>query len=99
MASETKGSGRYFESNLLTFDDENNNIIQYLSRRFIPLKADQNTLGVQEVQPGDRPDLLAYRAYGNSLSYYHIADYNLSMNPFTLTTIVGRLLVVPTITT
>jgi len=99
MATETKGTGRYSDSTLLTFENDKNEIIQYLSRRFVPKETNQASGAVQEVQPGDRPDLVAYRAYGNPLSYYHIADYNLSMNPFTLTTTPGRLLVVPLITT
>lgn len=99
MAQKIKGNGRYSKSNLLTYTDKNNNIVQYLSRRFIPQNASQDALAAQEVQPGDRPDLLACRAYGNPLSFYNIADYNLSMNPFSLTTTPGRLLVVPMTTT
>jgi len=99
MTQKIKGKGRYSESGLLTYTDNKNDIIQYLSRRFIPRDATETHYAAQEVQPGDRPDLLAFRAYGDPLSYYHIADYNLSMNPFTLTTTPGRLLVVPMITT
>jgi len=99
MAQKIKGNGRYSESDILTYTNEKNVDIQYISRRFIPQKDTQKILGAQEVQTGDRPDLLAYRAYGNSCDFYHLADYNLSMNPFSMSTTVGRLIVVPMKTT
>ncbi|MBL4789033.1 MAG: hypothetical protein JKY60_08260 [Kordiimonadaceae bacterium] len=95
MVQKINGNSRYSDSKILTYNEKKGVKIQYLSRRFIPADSTQTALKVQEVQTGDRPDLLAYRAYGDSLAYYRIADYNLAMNPFTLTTLPGRLLVVP----
>ncbi|MFT6557692.1 MAG: hypothetical protein ACJAYR_001556 [Sneathiella sp.] len=93
------GNGRYKNSKILTIKSKNNEINQYLSRRFIPQYDPTYILGSQIVQTGDRPDLVAYRAYESSTSFYLIADYNLSVNPFSLTIKPGRPLIIPSNTT
>ena len=99
MATKLGGTGRYYNQDILTYTEPDSSNIQYISRRFIPNFAHTPAIGVQQVQPGDRPDLLAYRAYNNPLSYYHIADYNLAINPFLLTTSPGHFVNIPPITT
>ncbi|MEP3244150.1 MAG: Base plate wedge protein 53 [Sneathiella sp.] len=99
MALKEEQRGRYANVQILDKKDDNNQIVKYLSRRFIPHPKPSQATTSQTVQTGDRPDLIAYRAYDNPLLYYRLADYNLSMNPFTLTSNPGRILIVPTNTT
>lgn len=49
---------------------------------------------VHEVRPGERPDLLAHRYFGDAQAFHHLADENLPRDPDELAT-PGRVLRVP----
>ncbi|MCG8493592.1 MAG: hypothetical protein MI743_18385 [Sneathiellales bacterium] len=95
MITQAGKRGRYEKSKILEKKINKNQLVKYFSRRFIPKRESVQATGTQTVQTGDRPDLVSYRAYSNPLLYYHLADYNLCMNPFTLTHDPGRVLIIP----
>lgn len=95
MTATVNGQGRYNKTPIVELKNDKNQIIKYFSRRFIPKQESTHIAGTQTVQTGDRPDLISYRAYNNPLLYYHLADYNLCMNPFTLIRDPGRIIIVP----
>lgn len=69
--------------------------IAYVLRRFIPQMRDIGTAGQHLVQSGERPDLLAAQAFGDSELYWRIADANAVTDPFELTDTIGLRVRIP----
>lgn len=70
--------------------------VTYLRRRFIPAPHTLARIGAVVVQPDDRPDRLAYRAYGDAERAWQLADANGAMDLDELVREPGRVLVVAT---
>jgi hypothetical protein len=64
--------------------------IIYLKRRFVPPAERFALLQVHTVEAGDRLDNITARYLGDPLQFWRICDANNAMNPFALTTEVGR---------
>jgi hypothetical protein len=69
----------------------------YVERRIIPRPESLEIAARARVRPGDRLDLVAERAYADGRAFWRIADANPTLDPETLTDMVGRLLAVPMI--
>lgn len=69
--------------------------IAYVLRRFIPQMRDIGTAAEHLVQSGERPDLLAWRAFGDAELYWRIADANAVTDPFELTDTIGLRVRIP----
>ncbi|SDG34152.1 hypothetical protein [Alloyangia pacifica] len=67
-------------------------VLRYKRRRVIPeLRAPLGT----ETRPGDRPDLVAYRALGDPELFWLLCDANRERRPARLTASPGRIIGVP----
>lgn len=64
--------------------------IRYLKRRFVPPAERFALLQEHSVEAGDRLDNITARYLGDPLQFWRICDANNAMNPFDLTTEVGR---------
>ncbi|MBL4537971.1 MAG: hypothetical protein JKP96_04815 [Oceanicaulis sp.] len=90
-------SSRYARLETLNYEDPSGRTVAYYPVRFIAAPARRSS--TQEcVQVGDRPDLLAFRAYADPLAFYRIADHNGCPNPFELTVEPGRNWSIPYLT-
>lgn len=69
--------------------------IAYVLRRFIPQLRDIAIARDHVVQSGERPDLLAWQAFGDAELYWRIADANLVFDPFELTDTIGARVQIP----
>ncbi len=70
----------------------NGRVSRYKKMRFIPdTPARFNHLVTQ----GERPDLLAFRYYGDPLKFWHIADANSVLQAEELTARQGRRILIP----
>lgn len=67
----------------------------YKARRLLPQPLRVPARGSTEVKAGDRPDLVAARALGQSELFWRLADANGSVDAFELTAVPGRRLRVP----
>ena len=86
---------RYFnlETVKLTLPDGREAV--YKRRRFLPRGSAMPLLIEVSVTEGDRLDLITARTLGDPEHFWRVADANTAMNPFDLTTEVGRVLRVP----
>jgi hypothetical protein len=69
--------------------------IAYVLRRFIPQQRDIAIAFEHIVQSGERPDLQAAQAFGESELYWRIADANVVTDPFELTDTLGARVAIP----
>lgn len=69
--------------------------IAYVLRRFIPQQHDITVVLEHMVQSGERPDLLAARAFADAELYWRIADANVVTDPFELTDTPGARVAIP----
>lgn len=69
--------------------------IPYVLRRFIPQQRDIAVLLEHIVQSGERPELLAFRAFTDAELYWRIADANVVTDPFELTDTLGARVAIP----
>ncbi|MEE4109130.1 MAG: hypothetical protein V2I24_07280 [Halieaceae bacterium] len=79
---------RYARLPLREYVDAAGRKISYVSRRIIP--EPEGTIASIKVQPGDRLDLLADRAYGEPRQFWRVADANPSADHSTLVRPIGR---------
>lgn len=79
---------RYARLPQKTFVDEAGRPFSYVARRIIP--DDVTPVAEIRVQPGDRLDLLANRAYGDPRLFWRIADANPDPAPGRLADRPGR---------
>lgn len=71
------------------------NTVVYVRRRFLPQGAALPLLLEVTVSQGDRLDLLAARALGDSTQFWRMCDANNAMDPLDLVAEPGRTLRVP----
>lgn len=69
--------------------------IVYKRRRFLPQGNEMSLLAEAVVIAGDRLDLITARTLGDPEQFWRVCDANDAMNPFDLTTQVGRRLRIP----
>jgi hypothetical protein len=70
-------------------------VIAYKQRRFLPRPEDMAIVAELAVGEGDRPDLLAAKAFGDPELYWRLCDANDVLDPAELTAETGRRLRVP----
>lgn len=92
-------NSRYYRIATATHTPADGQVAVYVRRRFLPVGATMPLLAEIEVTGADRLDLMAARVFGDPEQYWRICDANDAMNPFDLTTEVGRLvrIAVPTV--
>ena len=88
-------TSRYYELPTKTFTTADERKIAYVSRRFLPSGNSLSLLGEVTVTEGDRLDLLAANALGDSEHFWQICDANNATNPVALTAELGRRLRIP----
>jgi hypothetical protein len=88
-------TSRYYnlETVMLTLPD--GRVVAYKRRRFLPQGELMTLLIEVTVTEGDRLDLITARTLGDPEQFWRVADANNAMNPFDLTTEIGRSLRVP----
>lgn len=69
--------------------------LAYVGRRFIPPLRDIAIAGRMAIASGDRPDLVAQRAYGDPAAWWRVADANAVADPFELTDTPGARIAIP----
>ncbi|MEF3274147.1 MAG: hypothetical protein K6356_07060 [Chloroflexus sp.] len=92
-------TSRYYRIPTATLTTTDGRKIVYSRRRWLPIGAAMPLLAEVEVSGGDRLDLIATRILGDPEQYWRICDANDALNPFDLTTDIGRWLriAVPTV--
>lgn len=88
-------TSRYYALEEATFTMGDGRVVTYKRRRPIPRAAELQLLAEVEVTQGDRLDLITARSLGDPEQFWRVADANDAMNPFELTSAVGRRLRVP----
>jgi hypothetical protein len=88
-------SSRYYNLETVTFPLPDGRLAPYKRRRFLPQGEAMPLLIEVTVTQGDRLDLITARTLGDSEQFWRVADANNAMNPFDLTTEIGRRLRVP----
>jgi hypothetical protein len=69
--------------------------VAFKRRRFLPQGDDMPLLAEAVVIQGDRLDMITARTLGDPEQFWRICDANNAMNPFDLTSEIGRRLRVP----
>ena len=88
-------SSRYYNLETVSYVVADGRTTVYKRRRFLPLGESMPLLVEVLVAEGDRLDLITARTLGDSEQFWRVADANNAMNPFDLTTEIGRRLRVP----
>jgi hypothetical protein len=89
MANSTS---RYNGLPTLVYSTPDGRELHYLSRRLLPPGAAMPLLVSVTVTQGDRLDLIAARTLGDPEQFWRICDANDALDPFDLTTTLGRVL-------
>jgi hypothetical protein len=82
-------AGRYDGIEVAVFVRADGTEIPYLRRRLPPDPERLTVLTTHEVSEGDRPDLLAFRYFGDAGQWWRIADANPVLDPDELTATPG----------
>lgn len=85
-------NSRYCNQPLAQMERPDGTKVAYLTRRFVPDPSRFATLRQYQVSQGDRPDLIAARAFGDPELWWRLADANGVMSPDELVETVGRML-------
>jgi hypothetical protein len=88
-------SSRYRSVPIFTLQAGDGQITSYLGRRFPASTPPQGT-AMYRVVAGDRPDLLAARTLNDPLAFWRLAETNLMIDPWALTTAPGQVIRLPT---
>jgi hypothetical protein len=88
-------SSRYYNLETVTFVLPDGRPVRYKRRRFLPQGEAMPVLVEVNVAQDDRLDLITARTLGDPEQFWRIADANNALNPFDLTTEIGRRLRVP----
>ena len=75
-------NSRYYSLKKAIYKGPDGRETPYVTRRLLPQGSAMNNLVNYPVKSGDRLDLLAAYALGNSELYWKICDANNAMNPF-----------------
>ena len=86
---------RYYNLPTATYLVADGEHILYKRRRFLPQGPSMPLLAEVTVRDADRLDLISYRALGDPLQFWRVADANNAMNPSDLTDEPGRVLRIP----
>jgi hypothetical protein len=88
-------TSRYDPIETTTLVDADGRVTAYKRRRFLPPSETLQTLAEIKVTQGDRLDLITARTLGASEQFWRVCDANSAMNPFVLTTEIGRTVRIP----
>jgi hypothetical protein len=88
-------TSRYYSLETAVHTMPDGRIVAYKRRRFLPRGEEMELLAEETVTEGDRLDLIANHALGNSEFFWLICDANDAMNPFDLAAEINRRLRVP----
>lgn len=88
-------TSRYYTLETVTLTISDGREIAYKRRRFLPNPAALQVLAEVVVTQGDRLDLITARTLGDPEHFWRVCDANSAMNPFDLTTEIGRRLRIP----
>lgn len=83
-------TSRYHGLEILTHTQPDGREVSYVARRFAPQPSRFETLREYTVTGGDRPDNIAATYIGDPEQFWRLADANAVLNPFDLTSEVGR---------
>jgi hypothetical protein len=86
---------RYYDLETAKFTTGDGNVISYKRRRFLPRAKDIQSREEIVVADGDRLDMIAAEKFGDPGQFWRICDVNRGMNPFDLTSGIGRKLKIP----
>ena len=86
---------RYYDLADRTYLTRDGREILFKERRLLTMEAPSPPPLWEEVEPGDRPDLLAHRAMGDSLLFWQLCEANEADDPFDLTESGRRRVLVP----
>lgn len=87
--SNFPANSRYHNAEVKKLKLASGDEVAYIARREIPDSESLSTIGELDVLAGDRPDLMGFRAIGDSEQWWKIADANAVLNPDELTENVG----------
>lgn len=88
-------TSRYYSLETVTLTTSDGREIAYKRRRFLPNPSDMQFVAEVVVTQGDRLDLITARTLGDPDHFWRICDANNEMNPFDLTSEIGRRLGIP----
>jgi len=88
-------TSRYYSLETVTLTTSDGREIAYKRRRFLPNPSDMQFVAEVVVTQGDRLDLITARTLGDPEHFWRICDANNGMNPFDLTSEIGRRLRIP----
>jgi len=83
-------TSRYYGVEIVKRTEPDGREVAYLRRRFIPLPDSYSTLQEHVVQPGERPDHIAFQYIGDPEQFWRIADPNAVLRPEELTDTPGE---------
>jgi hypothetical protein len=84
-------TSRYHKTETATLEGEDERVIVYLRRRFLPDPRQFVLLQEHRVAEGERPDHLASVFLNDPEQFWRLADANAVMHPDELTERIGRL--------
>jgi hypothetical protein len=87
-------SSRYRNIPTFTLRSGDGQTTSYLGRRF-PADVPPQGMATYRVIAGDRPDLLAARTLNDPLAFWRLAEANLMVDPWSLTTTPGQVIRLP----
>ena len=87
-------SSRYSDVPTLSMQGSDGRTVRYLGRRF-PANVSTTGAVTYHVSSGDRPDLLAARALNDPLAFWRVAEFNLMLDPWSLTETPGQRIRLP----
>jgi hypothetical protein len=85
-------TSRYYSLETAFYTNAQGRRIAYKRRRFLPQGSALPLMSEVTVQDGDRLDLITARTLGVPEQFWRICDANNAMNPFDLTSEIGRVL-------
>jgi hypothetical protein len=87
-------SSRYSSVGTAIINDSDGEPVVYLQRRVAPQPEVFAVIGEHVVTQGERLDLIAARSLGDPELFWRICDANRALNPFALTEVIGRRLLI-----
>jgi nucleoid-associated protein YgaU len=91
----TDSSSRYSRVGTAIWRSPQGATVCFYQRRFLPEPGTAQVLTRVKVDAGQRLDQIAAATLGNPLQWWRIADANAAMDPSDLTTVPGRVLIIP----
>jgi nucleoid-associated protein YgaU len=88
-------SSRYSAVGTAIWTSPTGESVLFRQRRFLPQAGTLPVLTEVTVQHGQRLDQIAAAKLGNALQWWRIADANVAMEPYALTSRAGVVLIVP----